>query len=114
MEEYFLDEPEFDVTSGDIFVLTLKNNYLSRNEIEEESIKKNKAIGDNWENLSEMERKVLQFIADRGQANVVELSDYIDRSDSTTRRLLKNLENKDLISWYGTNIYDPKKVYKIK
>lgn len=114
MKKYFLEEPEFSVTSGDIFTLTLKNNYLSRNQREEENIKKNKTIRDNWDNLSEMEKKILQFISDKGEANVIEMSNYLDRSDSTVRRLLRNLEELNIICWYGTNNYDPKKVYKIK
>ena len=114
MKEYFLDDPEFNVTSSDIFVLTLKNNYLSRNAREEDNLKKNPIINDKWDELSEMERKVLQYIADKGEVRASDIIEFIDRSDSTIRRLLKRLLDLDLITWYGTNENDPKKVYQIK
>ena len=77
-------------------------------------MKKNEAISNDWDNLSEMEKKILQFIADKGHCRTSEISRYIGRADSTTRKVLNKLKGKQLIDWIGTSEYDPKKVYKIK
>ena len=114
MKKYFLEEPEFKVDKVDNFILTLKNNYLTRQVREEDSLKKNEAISNDWDNLSEMEKKILQFIADKGHCRTSEISRYIGRADSTTRKVLTKLKGKQLIDWIGTSEYDPKKVYKIK
>lgn len=113
MSKFFLDEPEFAIDSADNFILTLKNNYITRNQREEDTLKKNNMIWENWENLSAVERKILQFIADKGQAKPSEIIDFINRSDSTGRRLLKKLSELNLICSYGTSSRDPKRVYSI-
>lgn len=114
MQEFFLEEPVYEESKGYSVKLTLKNNIVMRSKRKNETLLKDSKISSKWEELNAMERKMLQYIADKGQANIVELSSYLSRSESTVRRLLKNLENYDLIYWYGSNKYDPKKVYKIR
>ena len=114
MKKYFLEEPEFKVTSSDIFILTLKNNYLSRNARQEDDLKKNSAISDNWNNFNETERKILQFLADRDGAKNSEIANFIERSPSTTRKILAELKNKNIIYWNGISQNDPKGKYKIR
>lgn len=114
MEKYFLEAPEFKVDKVDNFILTLKNNYLTRQEREEDKLKENEIIKRDWNNFSEMEKKVLQFIADKGQVSTSEIAKYIGRADSTTRKLLVKLKEKQIITWVGTSEFDPKKTYKIK
>jgi len=114
MKKYFLEEPKFEIDNVDNFILTLKNNYLTRQVREEDNLNKNTAISDDWNTLSEMEKKILKFISDKGECGTAEIAKYIERADSTTRKLLKKLSEKDLIIWIGTSEKDPKRVYRIK
>lgn len=114
MSKYFLDEPEFEVDSADNFILTLKNNYIARNQRKEENLKKNASVSKNWDELTKIEKLVLQFIADKEGVTTSEIAKHIKRSSSTVRKILVKLREKDLVSWIGTNEFDPKKVYKLK
>ena len=88
MSKYFLDEPEFGVDSVDNFILTLKNNYIARNQREEENLKKNNnSVSKNWDNLTTIEKLVLQFIADKEGVSTSEIAKHIKRSDSTVRKI---------------------------
>lgn len=43
-----------------------------------------------------------------------ELLEITGRSKPTILKMIKNLESKSIIEWYGTKLYDPYGVYKIK
>lgn len=114
MEKFFLDEPEYSYEKGDILRLTLKNNILMRDKRISETLQKNINIKNNWSNLPIFEQNIIRFINDRGEASTMDLINYTNRSKNTVLKVLKKLEELDIIDWIGTNIYDPKKKFIIK
>lgn len=114
MEKFFLDEPEYSYEKGDILRLTLKNNILMRDKRISETLQKNTNIKNNWGNLPIFEQNIIRFINDRGEASTMDLINYTNRSKNTVLKVLKKLEELDIIDWIGTNIYDPKKKFVIK
>lgn len=114
MEKFFLDEPEYSYEKGDILRLTLKNNILMRDKRISETLQKNTNIKNNWGNLPIFEQNIIRFINDRGEASTMDLINYTNRSKNTVLKVLKKLEELDIIDWIGTNIYDPKKKFIIK
>ena len=61
-----------------------------------------------------MEKQIIQAIHDRGKMTTSELAELISRDRKTVQRKLKKLQDLELITWIGTSIKDPKKVYVIK
>lgn len=114
MEKFFLDEPEYSYEKGDILNLTLKNNILMRDKRISETLQKNTNIKNNWGNLPIFEQNIIRFINDRGEASTMDLINYTNRSKNTVLKVLKKLEELEIIDWIGTNIYDPKKKFIIK
>lgn len=114
MNEFFLDEPEYTYEDGDILKLTLKNNIVMRDKRVHETLQKNEKIKNNWDLLSPIEKDILRFINDRGEAGTSDLMNYTGRSKNTVIGMLKKLEDLEIIEWNGTNNFDPKKKYIIK
>lgn len=114
MQKFFLDDPEYSIEAGDILKLTLKNNIIMRDKRKSETLLKNSKINDIWEELPPFERNILQFISDKGQASTSELVKYTGRSKNTVLKVMKKMEDLDLIEWIGTNINDPKKKFRMK
>lgn len=79
-----------------------------------ETLQKNTNIKNNWGNLPIFEQNIIRFINDRGEASTMDLINYTNRSKNTVLKVLKKLEELDIIDWIGTNIYDPKKKFIIK
>ena len=114
MNKFFLDEPEYTYEDGDILKLTLKNNIVMRDKRVHETLQKNEKIKNNWDLLSPIEKDILRFINDRGEAGTSDLMNYTGRSKNTVIGMLKKLEDLEIIEWNGTNNFDPKKKYIIK
>lgn len=114
MEKFFLDSPVYEITQGDILKLTLKNNYVMRDTRETETLRKNDKINEVWENLTPLQRDVIQYISTKGNVSTSDLVEYTNRSKPTVLKMLKEFEEKDLIEWVGTNEFDPQKKYRLK
>lgn len=114
MKEYFLDEPEYSEPNGRSVKLVLRNNVLMRSKRKTETLLKNDSLNDKWEGLNELEKQIIQAIHDRGKMTTSELAELILRDRKTVQRKLKKLQDLELITWIGTSVKDPKKVYVIK
>ncbi len=114
MSEFFLEDPIYIEEKGLSVKLILKNNIAIRKERKNENLLKEKRIKNNWENLNLIERQVLQIIFDKENVRTIDIAILINRNRKTVQRILKKLENMDLIEWFGTSNRDPKKTYKIK
>ena len=79
-----------------------------------ETLQKSEKIKNNWKNLTYIEKDILRFINDRGEASTTELTKYTGRSRNTVLGYLRNLENLEIIQWIGTSNHDPKKKFIIK
>lgn len=114
MKEFFLDEPEYSEPNGRSVKLVLRNNVIMRSKRKTETLLKNDSLNDKWEGLNELEKEIIQAIHDRGKMTTLELAELISRNRKTVQRKLKKLQDLELITWIGTSIKDPKKVYVIK
>ena len=114
MSKFFLDEPEYMYEDGDILKLTLKNNIVMRDKRVHETLQKNETIKNNWELLTYIEKDILRFINDRGEASTTELTKYTGRSRNTVLSYLRKLEDLEIIEWIGTSNHDPKKKFILK
>ena len=114
MKEFFLDDPEYSEPNGRSVKLVLRNNILMRSKRKTETMLKNDSLNNKWEGLNELEKQMIQAIHDRGKMTTSELADLINRDRKTVQRKLKKLQDLKLITWIGTSIKDPKKVYVIK
>ena len=114
MANFFLEEPEYSFTEGDVLVLTLKNNIVMRDKRTSETLKNKLNIKEQWENLPAFERNIIRFISDKGEAGTTELINYTNRSRNTALGVLKKLESIGIIEWVGTNQHDPKKKFRLK
>ena len=114
MKEFFLDEPEYSEPNGRSVKLVLRNNILMRSKRKTETLLKNDSLNENWNGLNELEKQIIQAIHDRGKMTTSEIAELINRDRKTVQRKLKKLQDLELITWIGTSIKDPKKVYIIK
>lgn len=114
MKDFFLEEPQYEEPNQRLVKLTLKNNIAVRKERKNENLLKENNIKQNWKNLNNIEKQILQIIFDKGKIGRSEIAILIDRDRKSAQRILKKLENENLIEWIGTSIKDPKKIYRIK
>ena len=85
-----------------------------RSKRKNELLLKDNNINQKWKELNSIEQKTIQFIFDKGDVMTHQIAGYIDRDRKTAQRILRKLENKELIEWVGTSNKDPKKIYRMK
>lgn len=114
MSDLFLEDPVYIEDKGSSLKLVLKNNIVMRSKRKNELLLKDNNINKKWKELNSIEQKTIQFIFDKGDVMTHQIAEYIDRDRKTAQRILKKLENKELIEWVGTSNKDPKKIYRMK
>ena len=114
MKDYFLDDPEYSEPQRRAVKLVLKNNIIMRNKRKNETLLKNDDLNKSWDGLNLLEQQMIQAIHDRGRMTTSELAELIHKDRKTVQRKLKKLQDLGLVTWIGTSIKDPQKVYVIK
>ena len=114
MKDYFLDDPEYSEPQRRAVKLVLKINVVMRNKRKNETLLKNDDLNKNWDGLNLLEQQMIQAIHDRGKMTTSELAEFIHRDRKTVQRKLKKLQDLGLVTWIGTSVKDPQKVYVIK
>ena len=114
MSDLFLEDPVYIEDKGSSLKLVLKNNIVMRSKRKNELLLKDNNINQKWKELNSIEQKTIQFIFDKGDVMTHQIAEYIDRDRKTAQRILKKLENKELIEWVGTSNKDTKKIYRMK
>lgn len=79
-----------------------------------ENLKRNSQINNVWENLTSIQKDVLQYISNKGLVKTSDILSYTGRSKPTIIKILKEFEELDIIEWIGTNVNDPQKKYRLK
>lgn len=111
MKIFFLDEPQYSEPNNSV-KLILKNNIIMRKL--RQSDKLESSIGEEaWSKLDSIDKKIILYIANRGQANRKELEKEINKSATTINRRVKNLIEKGLIIRIGDKS-DPKHHLELK
>ena len=114
MERFYLKAPVYSEPDKNSVLLVLENNVVMRSKRKTKSMLKSDNIGHNWEDLSYVERQVLQAIYDKGEVTSDDVSKIINRGKNTAIKLLNRLQEKKLIEWTGTSKYDNNGRYIIK
>ena len=114
MQRFYLKEPIYSEPNYHSVLLVLDNNIIMRSKRKNETMLKNREIGQKWEQLNYQERQVLQAIYDKGEITALEVAEIIDRGKTTAVKLLNRLVDYDLIVWTGTTKYDKFGRYIIK
>ena len=110
MKEFFLDEPEYSEPPGRVR-LVLRNNIVARQLRQTDSTVN--AIGQEaWEQLDELERKLMVCLSSRGAQSTTQLARILEKSDASIRRRLNNLLQQKLIKANG-NSHDPMRTYQL-
>lgn len=111
MEAFFLDDPIYEEKNNTV-KLTLKNNIYIRRLRQSENIEDKLSI--DWTNLSLGEQRALSIIYNKGQIKTAQLANDMGNSTNTARKILENLEKKNVIKKIASSINDPHQYYVFK
>lgn len=106
----FLDEPEYSEPEHEVRLI-LKNNIVMRTIRQENRIER-VITPEAWEQLDELERKILTYWGSKKKVTRAELADYTNKSSNTISTRLNHLIELGVIRRNGTK-YDPKQTYEM-
>ncbi len=110
MGKFFLDDPIYVETEHSV-CLILKNNIVMR-KLRQKDRAEDRIGEDIWEQTDELEKTILTYITNRGEAGREELATYTGNSSRTISRRLTHLEGIGIIRKKG-NPSSPKLKYVI-
>lgn len=110
MADFFLDEPEYSEPEHEVRLI-LKNNIVMRTIRQENRIER-VITPEAWEQLDELERKILTYWGSKKKVTRAELADYTNKSSNTISTRLNHLIELGVIRRNGTK-YDPKQTYEM-
>lgn len=64
--------------------------------------------------LNKNEVTILQYLYENEMITVKIASEILDRSKELSRRILKSLEQKNILTWHGLSPKDPTQYYTLK
>lgn len=110
MESFYLDPPVYSEPEQSV-KLVLKNNIAMR------AIRQRGKIIDNigedvWDNLDDMEKKILAYMGSHKLVTTAELAEYVGRTSKTVSGRLNHLMDLNIIRRNGTRT-DPKQTYEL-
>jgi toxin-antitoxin system, toxin component, fic family len=110
MKDFYLDPPEYSEPEQTVRLI-LKNNIAIR------SIRQRGKIADSigeavWNNLDDMEWKILTYMASHKKVTTSELAELVERSGRTVGVRLKHLIELNVIKRNGA-LTDPKQTYEM-
>lgn len=111
MADFFLDEPEYSEPEYAV-KLILKNNIVMRN-IRQESRLERLITPEIWEQLDELEKSILTYLASNKTVTRSELCSYTSKAPNTITARLNHLISLNIIKRNGSK-YDPKQTYEMK
>lgn len=111
MRLLYLKEPQFDEPNDMSVRLVLENNIIARALRGSESF--NNYLNDKTADLSEDEITTMQYVFSNGTITTRELATLIHKGSSYSSRLLKKLQEKNLLAWHGNSKNDPSQFYSL-
>jgi len=110
MKNFYLSPPEYSEPEQTV-KLILKNNIAMRSIRQKEKIAD--SIGEfTWNDLDDMERKILVYMTSHKQVTTSELAELVERTGRTVGVRLKHLMELNIIKRNGT-LTDPKQTYEM-
>ncbi len=113
MQDYQLNRPSYFEPNENAVKLILENNIEHRTLRELEHIE-NILTQDVMSTLNQSEILVLQYLYTHKTISVKSVKDILNRSHITASRILKGLEQKGILTWYGLSSTDPTQYYTLK
>ncbi len=111
MADFFLDEPEYSEPEYSV-KLILKNNIVMRN-IRQERRLERIITPEIWQQLDELEKSILTYLASRKTVTRAELCTFTSKAPNTISARLNHLIKLNIIKRNGSK-YDPKQTYEMK
>ncbi|BBH25457.1 ATP-dependent DNA helicase RecG [Intestinibaculum porci] len=113
MDHYFLNKPIYSEPNNNAVLLVLENNSKDR------KMKTTKEIThlltpELLRSLDESEMKIIQYVTVHGRINIKKTKKILGKGDTYSRRRLKNLQDKKILRWHGTNKTDPYQYYSLE
>lgn len=93
MQQSFLNVPVYSEPNGDSVLLVLENSITSRHLRAEERMQNTFNV-ETWENLSEYEKKILQYVYTQGKITTKIAGSILNVSSVSCRKILKTMEKK--------------------
>ena len=109
MEKFFLDDPEYSEPELASVRLVLKNNFVMRR-LRQSDHAMSQVGKEIWDQLDELDRQILAFMASNIETSRSAISDHLNRSGSTITFRLNKLLDLGVIKSNG-NSHDPKRSY---
>lgn len=113
MKDYFLDEPIYEEPNESAVQLTLKNNILARKDRETGRVS-SIITPEMFEELNDQEEIIIRYLYNSGSLTTKKAAEIINRTDTTARKWLNNLVEKEIITVHGSGPNDPKRFYALK
>lgn len=110
MEQFFLDEPTYSEPEQSV-KLTLKNNIIMRTMRQTDRTAESIG-GDVWNNLDDLERKILVYMGSKSGVTRAELSKFTGKSSTPVSNRLNNLISLGIVKRNG-NRYDSNQTYSL-
>ena len=112
MEKLFLKKPKYFEPNSNV-LLVLENNILNRNMRTVEQIK-NIISKKEFDKLNIDEKVILHYMYNSGEnMTTKKATELTDKGTTFCRKLLKELEKKELLKWYGTSLNDRTQYYTL-
>ncbi|EFA90765.1 ATP-binding protein [Peptoniphilus lacrimalis] len=112
MEKLFLNEPRYYEPNNNV-LLVLENNILNRSLRSLDHIKNNISKIE-FDKLTISEKRILYYMYNSGiNLTTKDASQYLGKGITYCKKILKELEKKKLIKWYGSSVHDRTQYYKI-
>ena len=114
MQGMLLSDPVYAEPDNAKVQLTLENNIVARTVRRREALE-DKLSADTIAALSEYELTAVRLVFSNGKVTAKELMKYIDRSQRTATRVLKDLsQTSGPLEWHGSSANDPRHFYTLR
>lgn len=114
MQGMLLSDPVYAEPDNAKVQLTLENNIVARTVRRREALE-DKLSADTIAALSEYELTAVRLVFSNGKVTAKELMKYIDRSQRTATRVLKDLsQTSGPLEWHGSSANDPRQFYTLR
>ena len=112
MEKLFLKKPQYFEPNNNV-LLVLENNILNRNMRTEDQIK-NILSEEEFKKLNIDEKIILHYMYNsRKNMTTKKAMELTSKKSTFCRKMLKKLEEKNLLKWHGTSMNDRTQHYKL-
>lgn len=113
MAQLFLNEPKYSEPSQNSVLLVLENNILNRQIRAQDKIKQS-LTPDVYKTLNQDQKKLVLYLYNSGQHLTNNYAtQLLNRSTSYTRKILKNLHEKNILEWHGSSKTDRNQYYTL-